>query len=345
MFDPIIGNDQLKQDLRRLRRERRVPNSILFAGPEGVGKRLFAMELARSFVCRISKDLPCGECSACLRVDRFVIPDPEKENRPQFERVFFGEHLDVGIVIPYKRFVLVDAIRDLEFQAHFRPREGDARVFIIDNADQMNDAASNALLKTLEEPADTSYLILIASRPDSLLSTIRSRCQTFRFTPVSAREIEHFLVTKHAFDRTEASLAARISRGSVGRSLAIDVTRFRDRRERMLAVVSNAIETGDRAALLRLAEEANDVRNKEHFEEELEILETLIHDIWTICVNGPVEMTINIDLGPRLEPLAEAVDAGRLAKWLGSIQTLRDGLAVNINRKVATDALFVGMAG
>ena len=342
MFDHIIGNEQLKQSLIRLRREGRVPNSMLFVGPEGVGRRLFAIEMARSFVCRVSDVLPCGECPACVRAGQFVMPEPE--DKDAYKKVIFSSHPDVGTVVGPKRFILVDAIRDLESEAHFRPYEGAGRTFIIDNADKMNDAASNALLKTLEEPAPTTRIILITSRPDSLLATIRSRCQTMRFSPVATRDIEHFLSEKHAFDRTEAELAARVSRGSVGRSLSIDVTRFRARRERMLAVVTNAIETGDRVALLRLAEELNDAKNKEYFEEELEILETLIHDVWSIGVRGPGEHTLNIDIEPRLVSLAGEARRDHLAMWLAAIQTLRDGFAVNINRKMATDALFVGIA-
>jgi DNA polymerase-3 subunit delta' len=92
-----------------------------------------------------------------------------------------------------------------------------ARIFIVDDAEKMNDPASNALLKTLEEPPSTTHLILIASREDTLLPTIRSRCQTIRFAPVPfdrARETSHRLVRVFAED---AALAARVSGGSVGR--------------------------------------------------------------------------------------------------------------------------------
>src|SRR5687768_8954890 len=178
----LVGNQQVKEILQRLIASGRVPNSLLFTGPEGVGKKQFALELARSLVCTGRNDhAACGHCAACSRVGEFSIPTFEKGD--DSKHVFFSQHPDVGLVLPFRRNLNVDAIRALEREANFRPYEAQARVFIIDEADKMNDAASNALLKTLEEPPSTSHIILIASRADTLLPTIRSRCQTIRFAP------------------------------------------------------------------------------------------------------------------------------------------------------------------
>src|SRR6266404_4009006 len=152
MFSGIVGNAHIKQILKRFLKSGRVPNSLLFAGAEGVGKRGFALELAKTFVCQNRENAEaCDHCPACKRAEIFHIPKPDKKE--DFEQVFFSEHADVAMVAAYNRNILVKAIRDLERQANFRPFEGKARVFIIDDADKMNDAASNALLKTLEEPA------------------------------------------------------------------------------------------------------------------------------------------------------------------------------------------------
>src|SRR6185436_10040923 len=104
----------------------------------------------------------------CHRADKFNIPKAN-DNRDEFKRVFFSEHSDIGLVTAYKNNILIDAIRSLETEAHFRPYEARARFFIIDNADKMNLESSNALLKTLEEPPLTSHIFLITSRPNTLL--------------------------------------------------------------------------------------------------------------------------------------------------------------------------------
>lgn len=344
MFNKLIGNDHIKQTLGRLISTGRVPNSLILAGDEGIGKRQFAIELGKVFVCAKHDGLEaCGECAACRRSDTFVFPDADE--RDDHKRVIFSGHPDIGTVIPYKRNILIDAIRDLEREANFNPYEARARIFIIDDADKMNDAASNALLKTLEEPPPTSYIFLVTSRPESLLATIRSRCQMLRFAPVSPPEIERYLIDVGAIEAVEARLAARLARGSVGRAVSIDVEQIRGRREKMLDVLRNAIETGDRAALLRASEEMNDAKNKADFEENIEILESLIHDVWTRRTSGDDSPLVNADLAADLVRLADESGRADLPAWLDDIETLRQNLAVNINRKVATDALFVSMAG
>jgi DNA polymerase-3 subunit delta' len=344
MFSKLIGNDNAKRSLKRLLANGRVPNSLLFAGDEGVGKRQFALELAKAFICKDPVEHEaCGVCAACRRADVFTFP--KSDNKDAHKVVIFSEYPDVATVIPYNRNILVDAIRDLEREANFRPYEAETRFFIIDDAHKMNDAAANALLKTLEEPPATSYIFLITSRPDSLLPTIRSRCQMMRFAPVETDEIEQFLINDRAFTHDEARLAARLARGSVGRTVSVDVAKFKTNRERMMGVLRNAVETDDRAALLRISEEMNDAKNKENFEENIDILESLIHDVWTLRMSGEDSRIVNTDLAVDLSRIADNAVGLDLASWLGAIETMRENFAVNINRKIAADALFVTMAG
>lgn len=320
-----------------------MPNACLFAGDEGVGKRQFALELAKAFVCTEPDGFEaCGGCAACRRSDTFVFTKSEKGD--DYDCVFFSDHPDVGQVIPFKRNVRVGAIRELEREANFRPFEARGRFLIVDDADKMNDAAANALLKTLEEPPPTSHIFLITSRPDSLLPTIRSRCQTLRFAPVEAVEIEKFLIEDRAFTHDEARLASHLAGGSVGRALSINVENFKARRERMLAAIGCAVETRDRTALLEIAEEMNDSKDKGSFERDLDTLQSLLHDLWTIAVTGETERLANPDVAEKLERLAQRGHNADVAAWIGEIDTIRETLAVNINRKIAADSLLVSMA-
>ncbi len=346
MFSKLVGNDDVKDTLRRLIASGRVPNSLLLVGDEGVGKRQFALEIAKTFVCLEPADgIACDMCAACRRVDHVEIPSGDKRDKDDFEKVFFTDHIDVGLVVTYKRVILVDAIRELERHANFRPYEARARVFIIDEAEKMNDNAANCLLKILEEPPPTSFIFLVTSRPDSLLPTIRSRCQMLRFAPIETEKIEKYLVEERKFENAEARLAARLSRGSIGRAVSINVTEFRTARDRMLNVIKSAIQTGDLATMFRIAEELNDAKNKDKFESNLDILESLIHDVWSLKVSGDTSRVVNTDVTDDLARLA--IDAARadLPSWLAEIEMLRQNLAVNINRKIAADALFVSMAG
>ncbi len=343
MFSHLLGNEKVKGSLRHLLSSGRLPNSMLFTGPDGVGKKEFAVEIARSFVCRDPQEnLPCGDCAGCKRVGAFNIPTSEKGE--DYEAVFFGEHPDVGLVLPFRRNLRVGSIRALEREANFRPYEGGARVFIVNDADKMNDAAANALLKTLEEPSETTYIILVTHRPDSLLSTIRSRCQTMRFAPVAEAEIEEFLIGRRNLKPADAKLAARISKGSMGSATEIDIDDYRSRRTFQISVLEKAFVNPDRPALLRSAEQMNDAKNKDLYEENLATLESLVRDLWMLK-NGVNENSItNFDIAGDLSSIAAQVESKQLKHALSEIESLRQSFAVNINRKSATDALFMKIA-
>lgn len=343
MFSEFLGNKHIKETLRRMLEKSRVPRSLLFAGIEGVGKKRFALELAKSFVCQNPRNFEaCDTCAACRRADNFNFP--KSDDRDAHKEVIFSEFPDIGQIIPYNKNILVDAIRDLEKEANFRPYEARARFFIIDDADKMNDAASNALLKTLEEPTATSHIFLISSRPDSLLQTIRSRCQTIRFAPIETAEIGKKILKTQKFSPVDAELVARLSSGSIGRALDFDLEKFRVKRESMLRVLQSLTGKTDHLSLLKIGEEMNDAKNKDDYEFYLETLQTLIHDVWTLRHQANEKTLVNVDLKSQLARFAETSESRRLSKWLAEIESLRETLAVNVNRKIATDALFVQMA-
>src|SRR5215210_1819444 len=119
MFDTLVGNERAKEILRRMLGQGRVPSALLFAGEEGLGKKLFALELARALNCRSRRGAEaCGVCPACARVWRVQWPADERD---EYEKVIWTEHRDVGLIAPYNRHILVKAVRDLERESNFRP--------------------------------------------------------------------------------------------------------------------------------------------------------------------------------------------------------------------------------
>jgi DNA polymerase-3 subunit delta' len=346
MFDQLIGNERAKEILRRMLRQRRVPGALLFAGEGGLGKKLFALELARALNCRSPRgEEACGACASCSRVGRFQLPSPD--DKDEHKKVIWGEHRDVGLVLPYNRTIYINAIRDLERESNFRPFEGRARVFLVEGADALNkdnEPSANALLKTLEEAPPTTHIILVTSRPAALLPTIRSRCQTVRFAPLAFEEVEKFLVGTRARAGEEARLAARLSGGRPGVAREVNLDTYRGRRDAMLGVVEALASGTDRARLLRAAEELGDAKNKDEYEPRLDVLELLIRDLWALALTGEGAGVVNEDLRERLLRLAKGLRPARAARWLSRVEELRAQLAVNVNRRAATDALFLSMA-
>ncbi|HEX8148820.1 MAG TPA: DNA polymerase III subunit delta' [Pyrinomonadaceae bacterium] len=343
MFDSLIGNERAKETLRRMLRQGRVPGALLFAGEGGLGKKSFALELARALNCRDRRGVEgCGVCPACVRIGKFQYPSAD--DKDEYKKIIWSEHRDVGLILPYNRNVYIHAVRELERESNFRPAEGNARVFLIENAESLTDASANALLKTLEEAAPTTHIVLVTPRPSSLLPTIRSRCQTVRFAPLAAEELEGFLVRQGKRAGEEARLAAQLSSGRPGVALGLNLDTYRARREAMLGVVEAlASGGGDRVRLLRAAEELGDAKNKDEYEPRLDALEILVRDLWLLALGGGGPL-VNQDLRERLARLSEGVRPARAAGWLTRIEELRGQLAVNVNRRAATDALFLSMS-
>ena len=341
MFDKLAGNQNVKELLKRMLESGRVPGALLFSGPEAVGKKLFAIEVAKALNCRSPKGIEaCDECSSCLRVPRFNYPQTDKVEDWELIR---SDHADVAMVIAPKRVLRVNQMRAIEREANYRPFEGKARVFLVEDADKLNDESANALLKTLEEPPRTSHIILITSRPAMLLPTIRSRCQTVRFSPLSVGEIEDQLIKHEGATAKDVRLRSRLAAGSIGLALETDLDEYHIRRKLMQKVLEAVTVNPDRQQLLTISEDLNSAKYKDDYEAILDILEALIRDALRIRL-GAAEI-VNEDLRAPLETVAQHLTSADAQRWIDEIELVREELVVNINRKVATDALFMSMAG
>src|SRR5215203_2111816 len=344
MFDELTGNARVKAAIKRMLVSDRLPGALLFAGEEGVGKKRFALEVARALNCRTPKDNEgCGVCSSCVRIAKLNYP--QRDDADEWTQIIWTDHPDVGLVVAPKRVLRVEQMRQIEKEANFRPFEGKARLFLIDEADKLNDASANALLKVLEEPPRTSHMILITARPAMLLPTILSRCQMIRFSPLTPNEIETHLTRNKLVDAKTARLRARAAGGSMGRALSGDLVTFTSQRKAMLKVLNALVVSDDRAQLLRSAEQLNEAQYREEFEERMDVLATLIRDAWMLSLGVDSTQLVNEDLSAELKEIAQKLDPTRAGDWILQIEDLREQLIVNVNRKVTTDSLFLVMAG
>ena len=202
----LVGNRAGRDRLRKMASGGRVPPSLLFTGPAGVGKRLAALGLAKALNCTgyTEPGDACDACPNCLRIER-------------------GEFSDVRVVGPEGSGgqIKAEAVRQVVSESPFHPFEGKKRIYIFDEADRMNPTAANSLLKTLEEPPPWTLLVLITSQEGGILPTLLSRCQKVRFLALTPEEVTEILITRHGLDREAARLAAAVSGGSVSRALSL----------------------------------------------------------------------------------------------------------------------------
>ena len=211
IWDSIRGHAEKVEWFRRTLRRSRLSHAYVFAGPDGVGKRLFAKRLAQCFFCQRHSNeelLACGECSSCKQVVHGSHPDLHEVCRKAGKSEFT---IDLFLGPPENR-----GKEGLCYDLSRLPMAGDRKIAIIDDAAAMNPESANAFLKTLEEPPPKALIVLIADNIDALLPTIRSRCQTVRFDPLSSRDVAELLVQQELVaDPTEAAVLAELSSGSL----------------------------------------------------------------------------------------------------------------------------------
>jgi len=210
-WEQLKGHDEQRELFRRSLQRGRMSHAYVLAGPEGIGKRLFARLLAQSVFCRkheLEELNVCGDCRACRGFQVNSWPDYIEVNVPTGKNV-----------IPISAIVGEDSKRGREglcYELSMSPQASDRRVAVINDAAQMTSESANALLKTLEEPPAHSLIILVCDTPDTLLPTIRSRCQIVRFFPLPSPAVQEILLSQQMVEtEEEAQSIASLCEGSL----------------------------------------------------------------------------------------------------------------------------------
>jgi DNA polymerase III subunit delta' len=329
-FSAIAGHRPVIDLLSRALARQTLPPSLVFAGPAGVGKRLTAVALAQAMNCQRAVSTAtdartaaldaCGTCASCTRIAR-------------------GVHADVFLVEPGDSGTIkVDQVREAIDRTAYRPFEGKRRVVIIEEADALVPEAQNALLKTLEEPPPASVFVLVTTRPDMLLPTVRSRCQRLRFGPLAPADVAAVLVRDHGFAEADARAAAAAADGSIGRALDDGA--------------DEAIEAREAAArLLQTASSSRDVRRRldgakaltgggggrDDLSRRLLAMSSLLRDLGLLGTRAGAHALANADLEPQLHALLRHYDAARTLEAFSVVDRALEALERNASPKIVAD--------
>ncbi|MCS6802263.1 MAG: DNA polymerase III subunit delta' [Chloroflexota bacterium] len=328
----VVGQRAAVALLDRSLREGRLHHAYLLAGPPRVGKGTLALALAQAVNCAQAPP-PCGECRSCRRVARGLHPDVVTLGLLADEKSESGRlRKNIGIA----------QVQELHAELALQPYEGRARVVIVDGAERLSTEASNALLKTLEEPPANAILILLANEPDRLLPTIRSRCQRLDLRLVPEAEIAAELARRGA-EPAQAALLARLARGKIGWAIeALASADLLDARAERLDALLAALEEGTVERLERAGKlAARFSASREEVYETLDLWQSWLRDALVVASGGAADLLVNPDRQAEIEAAARACAPAALRTAIEALRRCRQQLEANVNARLALEAALL----
>lgn len=336
MFDKFFGNTETVETLEQMAAQGRIPQAILLAGPEGVGKSTLARRFAGLLLGDPGKierdDLSLPDNTAVV-ADREKWPADKRVDDP----LLFSTHPDFVTFPPDGplRQISIQQMRLLKERAQFKPLHGARRIFLIDHIDRANEQAANSLLKTLEEPPEHLIIFMTAENAYDLLPTIRSRSVPFQMAPLSLDEMKQFSRTRKLDD---AERRLRLAAGSPGIAVSLDLAAYDKRRAAMLALLAAASNTAPFARWARHSESIG-ASKSEKLEYYLKVLYMLLEDL--VLIQHGRDGVRNIDVRGELEGIAGRVSFDWIRTAVSKTDELIELLRRNIQKSIALDALVV----
>lgn len=323
-WSAILGQPLAVRLLRQAVSTQKVAHANLFVGPQGVGKRLTAMELAKALNC-LSPRPEGAACDTCVSCRKMAATPPT--------------HPDLMVVTPEGRFIKTDQMRELQSEMYARPTEGRARVAIIDGAERLNAEAGNRVLKLLEEPPSYVVFVLLTHNLSGVLPTIVSRCQIINFPPLATDEVAAYLQEQRKLNAGQAQLFAALSGGSIGRAVELEGS------------PEVLVRRDDAYDLLRRMADLDDVdllvqsegleKQKENLDGWLEMVTIWLRDALVLSQGAPERLAVNADKVSEARRLEARYGAQSLIVMLEAVSEARGYLMRNANTRLTLDVLML----
>ncbi len=312
-LENIIGQDKVINFLKASIKNDMLASSYLFIGPDGVGKTFLAKEFAKLLNCEKNNSDACDVCVSCMKIDKNIHPD-----------IHFIERDGSDIKI--------ESIRQLERDINLKPFEARKKVFIIKDAHFMNAEASNALLKTLEEPPQNSIIILTTSYLHKIFSTIASRCRKIYFSSIDIEKLSSILENDFHLGKADSHYLSYFTEGRLGKAISL-----KDRN--ILSEKNTIIDDFINSDNLKQVSFDLDAKNKEDIKYNLDILMAWFRDILLLKCGFDIANLVNADRKKELSNLKNEYKIEDLLKIMHRILDTYTMLDYNINPKFSLEFL------
>lgn len=316
----IIGQEKALNILKGSLAKNRIAHAYLFAGEDGIGKRLTAINFAKVLNCKSphppfskggqggiisSEEIDCcDKCSSCIKINKAIHPD-----------VFFIKPEGKGGQIA------IEMIRELQESLSYKAFEGGWKIVIIDSAESLNQSAANAFLKTLEEPHSRTAIVLVSSMPGIILDTILSRCQRINFSPLPLKKMTELLSQKSEIPNPKSEIISMLSSGSVGQALSEDLVEKRNH------------SLKDFKSLLTNIEDTI-WEDRDSMKEWFEWAELWLRDIAVFKTTGRADFLVNRDKEIEIKGISEASNLRDILVLADRINEIKGLLRFNLNKEL-----------
>ena len=304
-FEKIKGQNFAKKYLTNSIKSNMVSHAYMFEGPNGVGKNTMARELA----------------AILLEMENLF-------NSPDYIEIK-----------PDGNSIKIAQIRKLQSDILVKPYKS-YKIYVIDEAQKMTVEAQNALLKTLEEPPKYAIIILITDNKESLLDTIKSRCEIIKFTPIPMQEVASYL-TMNGIDSKRASLLANFSRGSMKKAIELSESEeFHLMREE----VQKYVETFLNGNLIEIMDIQSSIEKyKDQITNVLDLLINYFRDIMMVKENVDNSMIINLDRLIFVKNMSNKTTYSQLSKIIDIIEETKNKLRSNCNFNISIQVMTLNI--
>ncbi len=320
-FSEVIGQEKIVAHMKTAIIENKVNHAYIISGEKGSGKKLLAGIFAAAMQCEKGTGNPCCECQSC-------------------KQAFDSNNPDIHWITHEKANVVsVDDIRvqlnaDITIKPYSRPH----KVYIIDDAEKMNEQAQNAMLKTIEEPPEYAVIILLVKNEKLLLPTILSRCILLNLRPVEKDKIKKLLMDKHGISEYMASIAATFADGVPGRAVEFaESERFTEIKSDVIGLLKNI----DRYDAGRLYSAIKDWNDKAEIQERLQLATMWYRDILVAKSTENTQGILFLDEEQTIYEFAEKYSYQEIVRKIDAIDVLRERLKANVNPEASLMLLFL----
>lgn len=304
-FNNIIGQDFAKKYLTNSIKKNKINHAYMFEGIDGIGKKKLSQELAK------------------------ILLDTENvESTPDYINIY-----------PDGNSIKISQIRKLQTDIIVKPHK-QYKIYIINQAESMTIEAQNALLKTLEEPPEYAIIILITSNKESLLDTIKSRCEIIKFLPISIVDLNNYLITK-GIDKNRAQLLSTFARGSIEKAIELsesaDFTIMRDEIQTYIEIMLDK----DMIDILEIPTSMEKYKN-----DSINVLDILINyfrDMMLLKEKVDKSMIINIDKITFIQNMSKKITYSQVSKIIDIIEDTKKKIRSNCNFNISIQVMALNI--